>query len=248
MKKIFRIVCIAGCVLAAAGLSGAADSKPAGKKGTGETQKQEAPVGLSGKVVETMDSGGYTYVQLDQGGKKIWVATTPIKVKKGQQITFRPGMEMENFESKTLKRTFDKIVFSEGPVDNKASAVGEMKSGGSKGSSAAPSEKIAVEKATGPNAYTISEIYNSRKSLNGKSATIKAKVVKVTAGVMKMNWIHLQDGTGEASKATHNLVATSSELPAEGDMVTASGTIAVDKDFGSGYKYTVLLEKATFKK
>jgi hypothetical protein len=65
---------------------------------------------------------------------------------------------------------------------------------------------------------------------------------------MKMNWIHLQDGTGEASKATHNLVATSSELPAEGDMVTASGTIAVDKDFGSGYKYTVLLEKATFKK
>ena len=248
MKKIFRLTCIAGCVLATAGLSWSADSKPAGKKGTAETQKQELPAGLSGKVVDSMDSGGYTYVQLDQGGKKIWVATTPIKVKKGQQITFRPGMEMQNFESKSLKRTFDRIVFSEGPVDHKTSAAGEVKSGGGKGSSAAPSEKISVEKAAGSNAYTINEIYNSRKSLNGKSATIRAKVVKVTAGIMNMNWIHLQDGSGDSSKATHNLVATSSELPAAGDIVTASGIIAVDKDFGSGYKYVVLLEKATFKK
>jgi hypothetical protein len=63
-----------------------------------------------------MDSGGYTYVQLDNKGKKTWVAAPKMKVSKGQTMTFRPGMEMKNFESKTLKRKFDTIIFSDGPV------------------------------------------------------------------------------------------------------------------------------------
>jgi len=66
---------------------------------------------------------------------------------------------------------------------------------------------------------------------------------------MQMNWVHLQDGTGDANKGTHDIVATSTaELPASGDVVTVSGTLASDKDFGSGYKYAVLIEKATFRK
>lgn len=69
---------------------------------------------LSGKVVETMNSGGYTYVLLEKGGKKTWVACPSMKVSKGQQLTLQPGDEMVNFTSKTLKKTFDKIVFSPG--------------------------------------------------------------------------------------------------------------------------------------
>lgn len=69
---------------------------------------------LSGKVVETMDSGGYTYAQIEKGGKKTWVAVPKSKITKGQNITFEPGMEMTNFESKTMKRTFKSIVFSQG--------------------------------------------------------------------------------------------------------------------------------------
>ncbi len=249
MRKIFTTLCIMmSCVFIAAGMTGAADSSSAKQKGVTAKQQQESSAGVSGTVVDTMDSGGYTYVQLDQGGKKIWVATTPISVKKGQKVTFRPGMEMQNFESKTLKRTFDRIIFSAGLADNTSSAAGEMKTGGSKGSIATPQEKITVEKATGANAYTVSEVYKNQKALHGKSVTVKAKVVKVSAGVMKMNWIHLQDGTGDVKKGTHDLVATSSELPAVGDIVTASGTVAANKDFGSGYKYAVMLEKASFKK
>jgi hypothetical protein len=30
-----------------------------------------------------------------------------------------------------------------------------------------------------------------------------------------------------------------------GDIVTFSGTIALDKDFGAGYKYEVIMENAT---
>lgn len=71
---------------------------------------------ISGKVVETMNSGGYTYVCLEKGGKKTWVAVPEMKVVKGKNMSFEPGMEMKDFESKTLKRKFDRIIFSGGPV------------------------------------------------------------------------------------------------------------------------------------
>lgn len=70
--------------------------------------------GLSGKVVETMDSGGYTYAQIENNGSKTWVAVPQTTIKKGQTVSFKPGMSMSNFKSKTLNRTFDHIVFSEG--------------------------------------------------------------------------------------------------------------------------------------
>lgn len=72
---------------------------------------------ISGKVVETMDSGGYTYVCLEKNNKKTWLAVPQMKVVKGKNMSFQPGPEMANFESKTLKRTFDKIIFSGGPVN-----------------------------------------------------------------------------------------------------------------------------------
>jgi len=208
-----------------------------------------AQAGISGKVVDTMDSGGYTYVQLEQDGKKTWVAVQQMNVKKGQTMTFKPGMVMENFESKTLKRTFDTIVFSDGVVDQKSGAAGAAQASGSK-AQVAPAEKIRVAKATGPNAYTVAELYKNKKSLSGKKVSVKAKVAKVTAGIMKMNWIHLQDGTGDANKGTHDIVATTTtaDMPASGDVVTVSGTLVADKDFGSGYKYSVLIDKASFKK
>ncbi len=74
---------------------------------------------LSGKVVQTMDSGGYTYAQIENKGVKTWVAVPKTKIVKGQDITFSPGTEMQNFESKTLKRTFDSIIFSGGVIGQK---------------------------------------------------------------------------------------------------------------------------------
>ncbi len=73
-------------------------------------------VPMSGKVIETMNSGGYTYVHIENKGKKTWVAVPQMKVSKGQQVSFQPGSEMINFESKTLHRKFDRIFFSAGPI------------------------------------------------------------------------------------------------------------------------------------
>ena len=87
---------------------------PHDTKGGSQGAASSAAGALSGKVVETMNSGGYTYVLLEKGGKKIWVAAPQTKVAKGQQVSFAPGSEMQNFTSKKLNRTFDKIIFSEG--------------------------------------------------------------------------------------------------------------------------------------
>jgi len=220
---------------------------------------------LSGKVVETMSSGGYTYALIEQGDKKTWVAVPQTKITKGQTITFLPGAEMTNFQSKTLNRTFDTIIFSAGVAESPAkkgdsegpaskgvaespSKKGDSEGPASKGAIVVPAEKIKVDKASGENAYTVEEIYKNADSLDKKKVSVKGKAVKVSTGIMNVNWIHLQDGTGDPKKGTHDLVVTTAESASVGDIVTATGIIAKDKDFGSNYKYKAIMEKASIKK
>ena len=207
---------------------------------------------LSGKVLQTMNSGGYSYVLLEKkDGKKIWVAVGETPIKAGDKINFKPGMEMVNFESKSLKRTFDSIIFSEGIITTagtSGTAAKEAAPPGSKGAATAKETKISVPKATGANAYTVEGIFGNSSKLNKKQVTVKGKVVKVSSGIMGKNWIHIQDGSGSQAKANHNLVCTSTATANMGDIVTVTGTLAKDKDFGAGYKYSAIVENATFKK
>jgi hypothetical protein len=103
-------VCISGCN----------SSKKEAPAPASQTQPAanttQADTSLSGKVVETMNAGGYTYVALEKNGQKTWVAIPASVIKVGQEMTFQPGMEMKNFTSKTLNRTFDSIIFSGGPT------------------------------------------------------------------------------------------------------------------------------------
>lgn len=71
---------------------------------------------LSGTVVEALDSNGYTYVCLEKDGRKTWAAIPVTKLKNGADITIFPGAIMPSFTSKSLKRTFENIVFSRGLV------------------------------------------------------------------------------------------------------------------------------------
>ncbi len=206
---------------------------------------------LSGKVVETMNSGGYTYICIEKDGKKTWAAVLETKVAVGQDVVLQPGYEMINFTSKTLNRTFDKIIFSTGMVLQEGTT--EMKSFHgksmvSKGAGAPSDEKIKVEKAAGSNAYTVAELYVKKNELDKKSIVVKGKVVKVSSGIMGKNWLHIQDGSGTSESGNNDLVVTTSEIAAVGDIVTVTGNLYKDKDFGSGYKYDVIVEEASIKK
>ena len=121
-----------------------------------------APVPLSGKVLQTMNAGGYSYIYIEQAdGSKKWVAVTQINVTVGEQMNFKPGMEMGNFESKALKRSFDSIIFSDGVLSGGSTAAvpdpgkNEGVSPGSRGATKDKTAKISVARATGPNATTI---------------------------------------------------------------------------------------------
>jgi hypothetical protein len=105
-----------------------------------------------------------------------------------------------------------------------------------------------VTKAKGPNAYTIAEIYGKSRKLEKKRVVVRGRVVRVSQKIMKRNWVHLEDGTGSKSGKTGELVFTTSELPKEGDVVNATGTLYNNLDFGSGYRYNVLIQDAKFKK
>ncbi len=116
-------------------------------------------------------------------------------------------------------------------------------SGGSLGAMA-PFTEIKVEKATGDNAYNVSEIFEKTETLNGKTVRVQGKVVKFSPSIMGRNWIHMQDGTGDPMKNTHDLVVTTSETIENGKTITIEGVLAANKDFGAGYKYVAIVEDA----
>ena len=228
---------------------------PAAKNPSATAEMDNPNAGPSGKVVETMDAGGYTYICVEKNGKKTWVAVPQMKVVVGSKMTFQPGSEMQNFASKSLGRTFDSIIFSGGPAVSGTAPAGHpavsappQGATGSKAQTAAKDKAVKVEKAAGPNAHTVAEVYAKRSALDKKTVAVKGKVVKVSQGIMGKNWVHIQDGSGDQQKGTHNLVVTSQDMASVGDIVTITGTFAKDRDFGAGYLYKAIVEDAKIQK
>ncbi|HQQ78945.1 MAG TPA: hypothetical protein PLB01_16455 [Thermoanaerobaculia bacterium] len=136
-------------------------------------------------------------------------------------------------------------VFTAGP----ALAATEAKPAASNAPQAAPAEgAIKVAKAEGPDGRTVAEVWADRAALKGKPVAVRGKVVKFNAGIMGTNWIHLRDGSGSPAAKDNDLTVTTDAVVKVGDVVTASGAVTVDKDFGAGYAYAVILEGAKITK
>jgi hypothetical protein len=152
-------------------------------------------------------------------------------------------MVMNNFESKALNKTFASIVFGnlQGAKKEGANPHGEAM--------AAKTDltPVNVSKATGPNARTVAEVINGARTLKDKPVEVHAKVVKYNPGIMGKNWVHLQDGSGKAADGSNDILATTTASTKPGDVVTVTGTVRTDKDFGAGYAYKVLIEEASIK-
>jgi hypothetical protein len=106
---------------------------------------------------------------------------------------------------------------------------------------------VKVPKAEGANAKTVAELYAQRTALKGKEITVQAKVVKVTSGVMGRNWLHVRDGSGSKTTKTNDLTVTTEANAKVGDVVIVTGLVSVDKDFGAGYAYPIIIESAKLK-
>jgi hypothetical protein len=223
----------------------------------------------TGKVVEVADAGGYTYVRLDTGKEKIWAATAPITVKVGQMLTVPLEMPMRNFHAEKLGRDFPLIYFASRvahggeplparpamPTAAERLAAGAVPAGQTMppghppiGGSAKPA--VAVTEVIPPAAgnLSIADLWSRRVALAGKTVVVRGKVVKFLGNIMGHNWIHLQDGTGKAEAGTNDITVTTDAEAHPGDVVTATGILAVDKDFGAGYRYGAIVEGATLSK
>ena len=69
-------------------------------------------------------------------------------------------------------------------------------------------------------------------------------VVKVTPEVMGKNWLHLRDGSGSREKKDDDITVTTTAMAAVGDVVVVRGVVHLDRDFGAGYTYPVIIEDA----
>ncbi len=197
---------------------------------------------IQGEAVEVIDVDAYTYIRLKTKDGDKWVAVTRAVIKKGEAVTVNDASLMPNFESKTLGRKFDKIWFGNlGGAAGKQAKADANPHGGTQ--PVAATEKVA--RATGADAKSVAEVYGGKAALKDKPVTVRGKVVKVNAGVMGKNWLHLQDGTGKAADGTHDLIVTSQEMATVGEVVSAKGTVRTDVKLGAGYAYDVLVENAT---
>jgi hypothetical protein len=200
---------------------------------------------IHGKVTDIIDASGYTYAEVDTGSKKVWAAGPVTQLKIGDTIAFSAGMPMENFHSNSMKRDFSIIYFvnrfitDKQPQTTQAAAI------------ASPHDQIKQKQSDKPvkginqvdDGYTIAEIYTQNKQIKGKIIRVRGQVTKFNANIMGKNWLHIRD-----SSTSDDLTVTTNSRVAIDDIVIIEGKLELNKDYGYGYIYPVILEDATITK
>jgi hypothetical protein len=209
---------------------------------------------LAGQVLETIAVPNYTYLRLKTGETtEAWAAVPTASVTAGSKVRVHNATMMSAFSSPTLRRVFDTIYF--GTLDGAgpgaavhAAAGGPDHAGGFHDSaSQAAQQPVKVGKvkpAEGPSGLTISDLRGKRQQLAGKPVRVRGVVVKVVPGVLDRTFVHVRDGSGRADGVDDDLTLTTTTTPQNGSTVLFEGVVAADRDFGSGYKYDVILETA----
>ena len=210
-----------------------------------EAMEQPAPDKIYGKVTDIIEAGGYTYAEVDTGKEKVWAAATSTPLKTGDTVGFTTEMPMENFHSTSMNRDFPIVYFVSHFITDNAGPTGTTTS------MASPHEKIKPASAATPvegiskveGGNSIAELYTDKQQLDGKTVRVRGKVIKFTAGVMGRNWLHIRD-----SSTMDDLTATTDSTAAIDTVVVIEGKLALDKDFGFGYVYPLIVEDATVTK
>jgi hypothetical protein len=193
-------------------------------------------------VQDVIQAKGYTYLNVKENDSEFWIAITKREIETGETFSFADGLAMKNFTSKELQRTFETIYFVGNVFDNETSL------SGGKQSEESPHQKkptigkkeISIEAVEG--GISIGELFSNRDSYANEIVLIKGQVTKVNRAIMGSNWVHLQDGTSGSGK--FDLTITTQAEVSVGDIVIFQGLIVLNKDFGSGYAYEVLMEEA----
>jgi hypothetical protein len=212
---------------------------------------------LAGEVREAIDVAQYTYLRLATAeGRELWAAVSKAPVSVGSQVSIVDAARMTNFESATLKRTFDVIYFGNlGGMARPSAPTGALPPGhppldGQHGPSAehgsvAPPvvpSGVKVTPAVGQNAYSIAALFAQRASLEGKPARVRGQIIKATP-VQGVTYYRISDGSTDDPSSAQLVVSSTAQANA-GDIVTFAGQVRTNADVGIGFKYPVMLKDA----
>ncbi len=198
-----------------------------------------------GKILELINAGGYTYLKLEEKNESYWAAIPESDLKVNDTIKIKEQMWMTDFESKSLNKVFDKILFasySKNPYSKHDTEKNEsfpslaemLKTNEPKSNVNLNQEAIST---------TINELKSKKDEFKDKKISLEGEVVKVLRGIMKTSWVHILDKDG------NKLIFRADEESLEiGDKVIATGIVNVDVDYGYGYTYDLIIVKSTFKK
>ncbi len=208
-------------------------------------------------VQEVVQTSNYTYLHGKvNDSTDSWLAVPTMEAKVGDTYYYSGGLPMTKFVSKELNRTFDLVLFlgevSTEPIsDVSAKPVKDTSISGHHADAQVYKRKAVADtkkdlKIDVPaDCITIAQLLSKKDDYAGKTVKIKGQVTKYNAGIMYKNWIHLQDGTDLNGK--YDLVITSPSEVKVGDIVILEGLVSVNKDFGYGYAFDIMIENAIVK-
>lgn len=192
-------------------------------------------------VEEVIHTKTYTYLKVVEDDEEKWLAISRRETEVGETLYWTEALEMKNFESKELERTFETVYFIQNISSQATPIMPEDHAKNLQGRKPKiTKETVSVDVVKG--GVTIAELFANPQNFDGKKIIVKGKITKFNKEIMQKNWAHLQDGTSDGDN--FDLTITTLETVRPGDIVTFKGKITLDKDFGYGYSYKILMEDA----
>ncbi len=192
-------------------------------------------------IEEVLHAAGYTYLLVSEDRKEQWLAVPEMDVNIGTTYYYQGGLNMPDFKSRELDRVFESVIFLE-QISLEPPLPPESVSLSTAHSATVPVEKPDILVEVAKDGISIADLVSEKKSYDGKTVRIRGQVTKYNPDIMDKNWIHIQDGT--EYDGTFDLTITSDITVETGKIVTFEGKIALDKDFGFGYFYDIIMEEA----
>lgn len=189
-------------------------------------------------VKEVIQVTGYTYLKATENSDTVWLAVPTMNANVGETYYYNDPMPMTNFTSKELGRTFPQIYFLAAlKSDDEKTAIVQDAHAQRK-----PDVKENVLISHSEGVVTIAELHANKEKYADKTIRIQGKVTKFTTKILYTNWAHIQDGTSQ--NENFDLTVTTKEELKLGEEVIFEGKIVLNKDYGYGYFFSVIMTDA----
>ena len=194
-------------------------------------------------INEVLQADKYTYLNVNENDEDFWIAVPKREVDPDEIYHYKGGLKKNNFNSPEFNRTFPLIYLVSGlheASSHKAESAIDQAISNMEVST--PSSPMPLSEGS----ISLSELFSNKGKYNGKSIKVIGKCVKVNNQIMGRNWIHIQDGTSDNGN-NYDLTVTTQDIIPIGSTVIMEGVIALNKDFGAGYRYDIIMEEANNK-